>query len=213
MIQEDQYHRYVEHLLKGEGRHCEEIVRSLLERDISVKSLYVDLFQRSMYEVGDLWEHNRISVAVEHLATSVTQKLMNVVYPLLFAGEKTGRKAAIACVANEYHQLGSRMVADIFELNGWDGYFLGSDTPVPDLLDFIEVKEVDILCLSVSVTFNFAVLNRTIETIRHAGSRIPVLLGGQAFRWGGWDIQERFEDVRFIPSIDMLEQTIIKDGI
>lgn len=213
MIQEQIYNQYVHYLLKGDGRRCEEIVRSLLEEEVSIKTLYVDLFQRSLYHVGDLWEHNKISVALEHLATSVTQKLMNLVYPLLFAEEKRGKKAAIACVANEYHQIGSRMVADIFELNGWDGYFLGSDTPVTDLLDFVESKEIDVLCLSISVTFNFAVLNRTIETIRNADSRIPVLLGGQAFRWGGRDIQEQFENVRFIPSIEMLEQTIIKDGI
>ena len=209
MISEQQYHQYLLHLLKGERKSCEKIVSSLLKHGISIRLLYTELFQRSMYRVGELWEHNQITVAVEHLATSVTQQLMTLVYPQLFTGEKTGKKSVISCVANEYHQLGSRMVADIFELMHWEGDYLGSNTPVHDLVDFIKANHPNILCLSVSIYFNMPELKNTIEQIRRAGLDLPILVGGQAFRWGGQDIQQQFPDVRLVKSIETLEQMII----
>ena len=92
---------------------------------VGLKDLYVNLFQRALYQVGELWEHQRISVAVEHLATAITESLIALVQPQIFCGPRLNRSIIVACVADEYHQLGGRMVADMFELQGWAGIFWG----------------------------------------------------------------------------------------
>ncbi len=97
---------------------------------MELKSLYMDLFQRSLYAVGELWELNKISVAREHLATAITESLLNLVYPRLFENTPTGKKVVVSCAANELHQIGGKIVADFFELNGWESHFLGANTPV-----------------------------------------------------------------------------------
>lgn len=38
--------------------------------------MYQDLVQRSLYEVGELWERGHVSVATEHLATAITESLL-----------------------------------------------------------------------------------------------------------------------------------------
>jgi hypothetical protein len=55
---------------------------------VQVKSLYKDLFQKSLYRVGEVWEFNRISVAREHLATAITEGFLNLIYPMLFGLEQ-----------------------------------------------------------------------------------------------------------------------------
>ena len=150
-LTENEYRDYLDNLLSGNRQACMDVVQRLLDEKVGVRAIYLDLFQRSLYDVGSMWERNEISVAVEPLATAVTERLMSLVYPVLFRGERVNKKAVVACVANEYHQIGGRMVADIFELNGWDSYFLGANTPTSSLIDMISRTEPDIVGLSLAV--------------------------------------------------------------
>lgn len=211
MLNEQLYNHYLASLLEGDKAVCSQVVRSLLQEKTEIKALYTDLFQRSMYQVGELWEYNKITVAVEHLATSITQHQMNLVYPHLFYKEKIGKKAVLACVADEYHQIGSRMVADIFELHGWDGYFLGSNTPIQDLLSFVEAQDPDVLGLSLAIYFNMQILHRTVDAVRRSFPDLPILIGGQAFRWGGYEIQSKYRGLVYIDSMTELEKRILKN--
>ena len=202
------YGSYLELLLAGDRNECSRIVTRLLDNGIPIRTLYVELLQRSMYEVGELWEHNRISVAREHVATSVTEFLLTLVYPRIFAAEHCDRSAIVACIANEYHQLGAKMVADILELNGWDGYFLGANAPVTELLSLIEVKQPHLLALSLSVYSNLPALLDSVAVVRQSFPKLPVIVGGQAFRWGGSDSLARFPGVTCLESIGQMEELI-----
>jgi methanogenic corrinoid protein MtbC1 len=202
------YRRYLDGLLANDRQQCRLSFEQWLESDAGLRSLYEDLVRRSLYEVGDLWERGRISVATEHLATAVTESLLNLAYPRLFAQPRMGKSAVVACVANEYHQIGGKMVADLFELNGWRGYFLGANTPVRDVKELIAEKRPDVVALSVAVAFNLDTLVTVAAEIRAAFPELPILVGGQAFRWGGRERVERLSGVRFLASLDELEAWI-----
>ena len=161
-----------------------------------------------MYRVGELWENNRITVANEHLATSITESLLNLVYPAIFATDRIGRKAVISCSANEFHQVGGKMVADILELNGWDGYFLGANTPPEDILKYIHEVKPDLVGLSLSILSNIANLQRCIDIVKTDFPNMDLLIGGQAFRWGGTDTIKRYSGTEYIPSLAELEKQI-----
>ncbi len=210
MLTEEIYKDYIQNLLKGDRASCARIVQDFLDRDIPLMDLYLGLFQRSLYEVGHLWEINKISVAVEHMATAITESLLTLAYPRIFAAEHKGKKAVVSCLINEYHQIGGKMVADIFELNGWDGYFLGANTPIADLQTMINQKQPDIVALSVSIYFNFNSLYNTLETIRKTFPELKIIVGGQAFRWGGTDIADKYPGVEYISSIIELENLLNK---
>lgn len=202
------YRRYLDGLLANDRQQCRLSFEQWLESDAGLRSLYEDLVRRSLYEVGDLWERGRISVATEHLATAVTESLLNLAYPRLFAQPRMGKSAVVACVANEYHQIGGKMVADLFELNGWRGYFLGANTPVRDVKELIAEKRPDVVALSVAVAFNLDTLVTVAAEIRAAFPELPILVGGQAFRWGGRERVERLSGVRFLASLGELEAWI-----
>ncbi len=65
MIDEKLYRNYFQALLAGRRAQCRDIAQTLIDKQIAIKMLYSDLFQRSMYEIGELWENNRITVANE----------------------------------------------------------------------------------------------------------------------------------------------------
>ncbi len=205
---EQTYADYLTALLAGDRQVCRATFEYWLSKDIELRLIYQDLVQRSLYDVGALWERGHVSVATEHLATAMTESLLNLAYPRLFARPRLGKSAVVSCTANEYHQLGSKMVADVFELHGWRGYFLGASTSTRILLDLIRDKRPDAVALSLTVYFNLEAMLETAAAVRAEFPLVPILAGGQAFRWGGRERVERIPGTRCLSSLGELESWI-----
>jgi methanogenic corrinoid protein MtbC1 len=208
MIENELYQSYLSSLLSGDKGACFNIVTSLLEDKIAIRDLYTDLFQKSMYRVGALWEMNEISVAREHLATAITEYMLSTTYPYLFTGQPSAKKVIISCTANEYHQLGGKMVADIFELHGWDAHFLGVNTPVDDLLRIIDEIKPDLIGLSLAVYSNIAALESTLRVIHANFNNLDILVGGHAFLFGGTAVLKNYPGTNYFESLAQLEANI-----
>lgn len=205
---------YQKNLIEGNRAECSKIVKELLEADVPILNLYEDLFRKSLHNVGKLWEYNQISVAIEHMATSITESLINMTYPYMFRQEKNGKRAIVACVPGEYHQIGSRMVADFFEIYGWDSYYIGGNTPKTDLFDLIEEKNPTILAMSISIFFNMHTLIDLIAQINYKFPNQKIIAGGQAFKHGGFDSFSGFKNVHIISDIETLtKEVLINDNI
>jgi len=118
----------------------------------------------------------------------------------------------VACAPNEHHQIGARLVADHFELNGWRSFFLGANTPARDLASLIAEKRPDVAALSLTLPVNLDALINEVREIREAFSGLPILVGGQAFRQAGRDLPERLPGLRLLTSLADLEEWIKNDG-
>jgi MerR family transcriptional regulator, light-induced transcriptional regulator len=208
LITEDLYQTYLGHLLAGRRNACAQIVQRLLDQDVEIRDLYSDLYRRSLYDVGTLWECNKVSLAVEHLATSITEGLLNLSYPKLFAAPRRNRRAVVACVVNEYHQLGAKMVADLMELHGWDTDFVGANTPHDVLIDFVAERKPHVLALSISIYDNLPDLLALLRKIRFALPGLEIWTGGQAFLHGGKDQVEAFPNVVCLDGLADLERRL-----
>lgn len=208
MIDHTTFDNFVDHLVNGRKKDCLVILEKLVEENCPIETIYTELFQGALYVVGDLWEKNKISVATEHMATALIETLMIQLQPKIFTTLRVGKKAVIACVAKEHHQVGAKMIADIFEMHGWDGYFIGANTPAEELNRFIAEQKPDVVGLSLSIYFNINELKGFLARLRLRFPDIPVIVGGQAFRWGGAEIVDQFSNVRLLKSISELNNYI-----
>jgi methanogenic corrinoid protein MtbC1 len=202
------YEQYLAALLAGDRRTCRAIFEAWLDREVELRVLYEGLVQRSLYDVGDRWERGQVSVATEHLATAITESMLNLVYPRLFSRPPTGGSAVVSALADEHHQIGAKIVADMFELHGWRGYFLGANTPLPDLLGLIRARRPDAVALSLTVYLHLDRLLEAVTAIRAEFPALTVLVGGQAFRWGGRERVGQIAGVRHLGSLAELENWI-----
>ena len=207
-VTEHEYHEYLKALLAGDRARCTTIAQGLLDRGVDARDLYLNLFQRALYEVGSLWEEHKISVAVEHLATAITERLLTLAHSRIFSGPRRKRSVLIACAPGEHHQLGGRMVADLFEMYGWQGDFLGANLLVSDLLNMVTARKPDMLGLSVSLDCNLPAMLAAIDAITSAHPELPILVGGQAFRGGASEALKPYPNVTWVSSIEQLERTI-----
>ena len=208
VIDEGIYQQYLSALLAGDREACASIVQDQLAAGTALKALYVQLFQRAQYEVGELWEQGRISVAVEHLCTAITQRMLTLIQTHTLKGAPRERTIVIACVADEFHQLGGRMIADFCELRGWRGHFLGASSSLEELLQLIETRKPDLLGLSLSIYFNLPALIRALDAVTTQYPELPVVVGGQAFRWGAEEALKPYPGVRYLASLDELEHVL-----
>ncbi len=204
------YQDYFKALLDGDRRQCSDIVDKLVAASVPIRDVYTQLFQASLYEIGNLWESNLISVATEHVATGITESLMVKFYPQLFAAHQEFGKALVACVASEYHQIGAKMVADILQLRGWRTLFLGANTPDQAIIEMVEKENPRVIALSQSIYFNIAELHRLLPDLTKTAPDTPILLGGQAFRHGGTEVVKHYENVHMLTSLDALDAQMDK---
>lgn len=100
------------------------------------------------------------------------------------------------------------MVADTFELKGWNCYFLGANTPLSELVDMIEKKQPDVVALSVTVYSGMTTLIQTIEALRGQFENLEIWVGGQAFNWGGENLLANHPGVILHRTLEELESSL-----
>ncbi len=181
----NQYSRYAKEflsfVLNGKKTNASELILSLVKSGVSVKDIYINILQQVQYEIGHLWQTNKISIAQEHYATSVTQLVISQMYPYLFTGKNKNKVLLTSCVSGELHEIGLRMLTDIFEIEGWDTWYLGANLPDESVIEMIKEKKPDIVALSVTVMFYLEKLMDLIDKIRKAGITTPIMVGGYPF--------------------------------
>jgi methanogenic corrinoid protein MtbC1 len=198
-------------LLEGKKRICDNVIDELLEKNVPLIPLYQQLFRPSLYKIGELWEFNKISVATEHMATSIVESLMNRVYANVPLEKRVDNKIVITTVESELHQIGAKMAADISEISGWDSYFLGASVPTQELLRFLHQTKPEVVGLSLSVYFNLDNLEKMIAAIKKEFDQMKILIGGQAFLHGGTDIVDSYSNLYYLPDLNELKQYLEKN--
>ncbi len=206
-IHKDYSKEFLDSLLKGNKESCSSIVKQLVEKNIPIPQLYENLIKKSLYDIGDLWESNTISVATEHLASAIIEKILNETYPEILLEQKINKKVIVSCVETELHQIGLKMIADIFELHGWDTYFLGTSTTTGDLIAFAENIHPDVIALSLTLDFNFPLLQRMIEEFHSNFPNIAIIVGGQAFAKNN-ALVAQLKHCIYLPDIQKTEEFI-----
>ena len=175
---------YLDALLKGERHLASRLIVDSVEKGESIKEIYLNVFQRSQYEIGRLWHTNQVSVAQEHYCSAATQLIMSQLYPYIFSTEKIGRKFVAASVGGELHEIGIRMVADFFELEGWDTYYMGANTPTESILSAVEDYQPDILGISATMPLHRSALKDLISEVRSSDAckGVKILVGGYTLK-------------------------------
>ena len=174
--------RYVAAQLSGDRQEALRLVMDEgISAGIAVPDVVLHVLQPAQYEIGRLWEENRISVAQEHLATAVTQLVLAHLYPHLPRAARRGLTVIVATVEGELHDMGARVTADFLEMAGYDVRYLGASVPADHLVAMIAEQRPHLLALSTTLPTHLPMLERTVGIVCAAtDGALPILLGGRA---------------------------------
>lgn len=170
-------------LLAGDSAAARAALGRMRADMVAPADIYLRVFTPCMITIGELWERNQLTVAEEHLATAITERLIMELSPSFEDGSLADAQgtALIGCVAGERHVLGARMLADLLRTYGWRVLDMGADVPSHDWVKLALRFNVDLVALSVNMSSNLLSAQSLIAELRAASPSLFVLVGGAVF--------------------------------
>jgi methanogenic corrinoid protein MtbC1 len=175
--------QYLEAVLAGNLSEAHRLVIEQAQAGISVTELYDQVLQPALSEIGCMWHRGEISVADEHFATATTRALLGGLRPYFPQPEPRSATVVAAAVGGDFHDVGLRMVADCFEMDGWSVLFLGANMPATDIVEFLGQYPADLLALSASTCLVVRQAGEFIDVVRtgHSSGKPKIIVGGSPF--------------------------------
>ncbi|QDT33264.1 ATP-binding protein [Thalassoglobus polymorphus] len=174
---------YLAFLLATRRGKALEIVMQAVGLGVDIESIYLHVIQPAQQELGRLWETGKISVAQEHYCTAATQFVMSQLQPYFISNHSSSRTLVATCVGDELHEVGLRIVADLFEVNGWNSVYLGANVPAESIVQSLVANRAQVLALSTTMTQHLFELADVISVVRdNPGCKnIKIVVGGYPF--------------------------------
>ncbi|GHC67886.1 cobalamin B12-binding domain-containing protein [Streptomyces flavofungini] len=183
-----------------------------LEDGLDAECVLLDVIGAVQRRVGEEWAVNKLTVAQEHAATAINERVIAALSRPPGGTPPTPRPDAppgarvrpgtqalsgsrapsgtlgpsritVACVDGEWHALPARLLAEVLALRGWRVDFLGAQVPTAHLIAHLRHTGADAVALSGSLVTRLPTAHAAISACRAAG--VPVLAGGAAFGPGG----------------------------
>lgn len=153
-----------------------------IEAGAGEEGVLLDVIAAAQRRVGTEWAANRFSVAQEHAATAISERVIAAVMTrpgrVEAAGPRRGR-ITVACADGEWHGLPARLLAELLTLRGWQVDYLGAHVPGPHLIAHLHESGPDAVALSSSLSTRLPTAHAMITACQAAG--VPVIVGGAAF--------------------------------
>src|ERR1022692_1672878 len=129
----------------------------------------------ALRQIGDGWAAGRISIAREHRATAICERLIAV-----SAGQPAGRPRGVAVVATppgERHGMPALMAATCLRENRWLVHHLAADLPVTEISLLARQVDASLVVLSTATTASQPRAEDAERLIKAASPGIDVLIG------------------------------------
>ena len=152
-----------------------------------VITLYQDILTPSLNNMSCSLAEKQLCIWKEHVRTAIVRTIVECCYPYVIREKErlapsSKGTAVVICPPEEYHDLGARMAADFFTLNGYNTVFVGSNTPYQDFYNAADLIRPDIIAISVSNYFHIVATKKIITELRHRTSgKSRIIVGGNAF--------------------------------
>ncbi len=155
-------------------------VFAAIDDGIPAEEVLLDVIAPVQRRVGAEWAANRMTVAQEHVATAINDRVIAALahHPATARTADAGR-VVVACVDGEWHALPARLLAEVLRLRGWHVDFLGAQVPTPHLIAHLHQHAPDAVALSCSIPTRLPMAHAAITACQAAGA--SVLAGGAAF--------------------------------
>lgn len=184
------------------------VLDEIREGRLSIPELYEEVLIPALYSIDECPDDNPGCIWDEHVKTSIVRTIIEALYPRIIEIRreipKIGKKVVLVCPEREYHEIGLRMVADFFRINGYNVVYVGGNTPRSQVWEVIRSEKPDYVGISVTDYYLLFEAKKVVARIKTECSKdIRILLGGQAFRSnphavediGGDRYLENYEDI------------------
>ena len=166
-------------LTAGNIEECVKIYQEYT-KIFNAADFFDKILKQVMYDIGEDWANNKISIATEHVASNIAQTLVKIIMDSV-SGSANKKKILICVPVGEEHHLGCDVLETYLSIKGFKVYNMGTSIPTESIISFIENNKPDIVFISITLTDNILAGQRLVRKINEE-SKIPILIGGYAMQ-------------------------------
>jgi len=169
-------------LLNGQKDEFYSLIKKDLTKfDNNIFLFVEELIDPLMYKIGEMWQLNQLSVAKEHLASSLIDEVVNDFIKNDFVKQKNKLMAIISTVSSESHNLGIKIVGKFLETYGYNVKNLSSKITNKELINAIFDLKPNLVVLSITLPSNVANLQEIVNELKNDNNFFNglVVVGGQ----------------------------------
>jgi methanogenic corrinoid protein MtbC1 len=172
---------YLATSVSGRRADALAVVRETFRSGAQPVDVYIEIFQRALYEVGRLWQTTGLTVAEEHMATATTQFILSVLSEEQPRSRSHRGTAVVTGVPEEQHVVGASIIGDVLDAEGWDVRFLGTNIPHDAIVAAVARHRAGLVAISVTMSAGVAAARDLIVHIRQSANPPRIIVGGAAF--------------------------------
>jgi len=171
---------YADALLSGEPAAAEAVIRDAIEAGLDEATIDDRVIAPALVLVGDLWAAGRISVADEHLATSISIRAMALQREAFrVARERASHRVLLAAVQGERHVVGLEMAASVMLHAGYDVRMLGPDVPVAAIGPAVARHGPAVVGFTTTTSISAVNVPAACDAVRRADPDAGIVMGGR----------------------------------
>jgi methanogenic corrinoid protein MtbC1 len=175
--------RFLDYLLSRGKEEAGKLILKSLSHGLPLSSIYLKVLEKALKDVGDMWEKNLIDIEQEHYISEATIQIMARLNHHLVPRTRKDLTFVGLITSGERHNIGMRMLTDLFELDGWKVYNFGTDLPLRNIRKALSMFSADVCGISVTLNEHLNGAASLIQGIKSdpALRNVKILVGGSAF--------------------------------
>jgi MerR family transcriptional regulator, light-induced transcriptional regulator len=168
-------------LTAGDEAGAWRVIEEALTAGADAPGVYLDLLGPALREVGEAWAAGMISVAAEHRASAVAQRIIGRMGPRFARRGRRRGTVVLGGPAGEQHSLPGAIVADLLRGQGFDVIDLGANTPAASFTETAgQAGRLVAVIIGVTAPGLDDSVRAAVAALADAAITAPVLVGGAA---------------------------------
>lgn len=174
---------YLNALLEANRAGARLLIAQTIHQTGRVEEVYDTLLWPIIEQLAHLLRIESINRATHELAVRIHRQICDQVAAHLPMMGPHGKRVVLTCGAGEPEELAGQLVADRFEADGWEVYFLGGGVPNDEILQLIGRVRPQVTVVFASRPSELPGVRRLIDMVRsvNACPGMNVLVGGGVF--------------------------------
>jgi len=127
--------RLGDRLLAGDETGAWNVIEASMMSGLEPSEVYLDALAPALAAIGSAWAAGELSIADEHRATAVTNRLIGRLGPRFHRPGQTRGTIVLGAVAGDHHAVPTAIASDLLRGNGFTVFDLGANSPVESFLD------------------------------------------------------------------------------
>ncbi len=166
-----------DNLKNGNVEEILEIYKNY-KTEFGLLKFYDNVLKQVLYEIGLLWEQNKLDVASEHICSNTVNEAIHRINESQIKNKK--KCNILLCTPDgEIHNIACNIIGSVLLHKGYNVHNISPSAPTESIIKYIKETNPSVIMISVTLKDNIESCKRLIKKI-NSELKSPILLGGIA---------------------------------